>query len=71
MRTPVTTWPTLRASQAAIAELGIDESQVIFKYNIPEDETCYDNAVDLAEQGCQIVFSDSYGHQTLHDAGRR
>ena len=35
--------------QAAIAELGIDESQVIFKYNIPEDETCYDNAVDLAE----------------------
>ena len=50
--------------QAAVAELGIDESQVIFKYNIPEDETCYDNAVDLAEQGCQIVFSDSYGHQT-------
>ena len=50
--------------QSAIAELGIDESQVIFKYNIPEDETCYDNAVDLAEQGCQIVFSDSYGHQT-------
>ena len=39
--------------QAAIAELGIDESQVIFKYNIPEDETCYDNAVDLAEQAAR------------------
>ena len=33
------------------------------KYNIPEDETCYDTAVDLAEEGCTIIFSDSYGHQ--------
>ena len=38
-------------------------SQVIFRYNIPEDETCYDAAVDLAEEGCNIIFSDSYGHQ--------
>ena len=39
-------------------------SQVVFKYNIPEDETCYDTAVDLAESGCNIIFSDSYGHQS-------
>ena len=38
-------------------------SQVIFRYNIPEDESCYDAAVDLAEEGCDIIFSDSYGHQ--------
>lgn len=50
---------------AACEELGIDvEKQVIFKYNIPEDETCYDTAVDLAEEGCGIIFSDSYGHQS-------
>ena len=55
---------------AACEELGITanaddpaNSQVIFRYNIPEDETCYDAAVDLAEEGCNIIFSDSYGHQ--------
>ncbi|WP_295582099.1 BMP family ABC transporter substrate-binding protein [uncultured Oscillibacter sp.] len=50
---------------AACEALGIDvDSQVVFKYNIPEDETCYDTAVDLAEEGCTIIFSDSYGHQS-------
>ena len=49
--------------KTACAELGIADSQIIMKYNIPEDETCYDTAVDLAEQGCVIIFSDSYGHQ--------
>lgn len=50
---------------AACEELGIDvDSQVVFKYNIAEDQNCYDAAVDLAEQGCNIIFSDSYGHQT-------
>lgn len=44
--------------------LGIDMSNVTFKYNIPEDETCYDTAADLADAGCDIIFSDSYGHQT-------
>ena len=46
---------------AACEELGIDaNSQVIFRYNIAEDENCYDAAVDLAEEGCNIIFSDSY-----------
>ena len=50
---------------AACEELGIDTaSQLIIKKDIPEDETCYDNAVDLAEEGCEIIFSDSYGHQS-------
>jgi len=50
--------------KAAIANVGVTEDQVIWKYNIPEDETCYDTAVDLAEAGCQVVISDSYGHQS-------
>lgn len=50
---------------AACEALGIDtSSQLIIKKDIPEDESCYDNAVDLAEEGCQIIFSDSYGHQS-------
>lgn len=48
----------------AAKELGVDPAtQIIFKYNIPEDEKAYDTAVDLAEQGCTIIFSNSYGHQ--------
>ncbi|MEG2175431.1 MAG: BMP family ABC transporter substrate-binding protein [Oscillibacter sp.] len=50
--------------KGAMKELGLSESQITFKYNIPEDDSCYDNAVDLAESGCNIIFSDSYGHQS-------
>ncbi len=50
--------------KAACEALGIDvASQVIMKYNIPEDETCQDAAEQLADDGCTIIFSDSYGHQ--------
>ena len=44
--------------------LGLNDNQIIIKWNIPEDETCYDAAVDLADQGCQIIFSNSFGHET-------
>jgi len=51
---------------AACKALGIDvDSQVIFKYNTPEDETCADAAVDLAEAGCNVIISNSYGHQSF------
>lgn len=44
--------------------LGLSDDQVIYKWNIPEDETCYDAAVDLADQGCQIIFANSFGHES-------
>jgi len=43
--------------------LELSDDQVICYYNIPEDESCYDKAVDLAEQGCQIIFANSFGHE--------
>lgn len=50
---------------AACEALGIDvESQVVFKYSIGEDESCEDTALELADDGCNIIFSDSYGHQS-------
>ena len=49
----------------AMKALGLSDDQVIWKYNIGEDQTCYDAAVDLVEQGCVAVFSNSYGHQTF------
>ena len=48
----------------ACENLGIDMANVSFKYNIAEDSNCYDAAADLADSGCDIIFSDSYGHQT-------
>lgn len=48
----------------AAAALGISDDQIIWKYNVSEDEGCYDTATDLVEQGCNYIFSDSYGHQS-------
>ncbi len=42
---------------------GIDASQIIWKKSIPEDSACADAARDLAAQGCNLIISDSYGHQ--------
>lgn len=50
--------------ETAMENLGIPAENLILKVDIPEDETCYDACVDLAEQGCDIVFTDSYGHQS-------
>ncbi len=53
--------------QKACDSLGIDYNdpeQVVWKYNIGEDEGCYDAAIDLAEHGCNVIISDSYGHQS-------
>ena len=51
--------------EGAKAALGLTDDQIIYKYNVPEDEKCYDNAVDLVEQGCTLVISNSYGHQSF------
>jgi basic membrane protein A len=51
--------------KTAAAAVGIDaEDQIIWKYNVAEDESCYDTATDLVEQGCTYIFSDSYGHES-------
>ena len=47
-----------------VNNLGLTEDQYIIKYNTPENEECYDAAVDLAEAGCDIIFADSFGHES-------
>ncbi len=49
----------------AAANLGLAEDQVIIKRNIPESNDCYETALDLADEGCQIIFADSFGHETF------
>ena len=53
----------LDAAEAATKELGLSEDQVIFKTNIPEGNECYEAAADLADQGCDVVFANSFGHE--------
>jgi basic membrane protein A len=36
---------------------------IINKTNIPEGQECYDAALDLVDQGCDIIFADSFGHE--------
>ncbi|MBQ2957807.1 MAG: BMP family ABC transporter substrate-binding protein [Clostridia bacterium] len=48
----------------AAANLGLSESDIVWKYKIPEDQSCYDAALDLVGQGCNVIISNSYGHQT-------
>ena len=53
----------LDAAKAATEELGLKPEQVIFKTNVPEGNECYEAAADLADQGCNIVFANSFGHE--------
>ena len=55
----------------AVAALGLSEDQVIIKRNIPESQECTDAALDLVDEGCNIIFADSFGHETyLLEAAR-
>lgn len=49
--------------KAGAAANGVSEDQIIWKKSTPEDAACADAARDLAGQGCNLIISDSYGHQ--------
>ena len=50
--------------KAAAQALGLAEDQIIWKYKVEENAACKDAAEELADDGCKIIFSNSYGHQT-------
>ena len=54
----------IEAVQRAAAELGLKDTQVIMKKNIPESNACYEAAADLVDEGCDVIFADSFGHET-------
>jgi len=47
----------------AMGNLGIDEDHYMIKTGVPEGQECYDAAAELADAGCKLIFSDSFGHQ--------
>lgn len=54
----------IEAVNRAAKELGLSEDQVIFKRNIGESNKCYEAAADLVDEGCDVIFADSFGHET-------
>lgn len=53
----------INAADEACKALGVKDENKIFKKNVPEGQECYDAAIDLVEQGCSIIFADSFGHE--------
>ncbi|MBR1709566.1 MAG: BMP family ABC transporter substrate-binding protein [Clostridia bacterium] len=51
----------LNAAKEACESMGI---AYVLKTNIEEGEQCYDAAAELVDAGCNIVFADSFGHES-------
>ena len=50
----------INGAKEACDKLGVE---YVLKTNIGESEACYNTACDLADEGCTIIFADSFGHE--------
>ncbi len=55
----------INAVKAVQKDLGLKDEQVIIKVNVPETDDCYTAAKDLVDQGCKVVFANSFGHESF------
>ena len=53
----------LDAIREACENKNIPSKNLVIRTGIPEDQTCYDTAADLVDQGCDVIFADSFGHE--------
>ena len=53
----------ITAMEEVQRELGLRDDQVIIETKVPEDDTCYQKAMNLVDAGCNIIFADSFGHE--------
>ncbi len=53
----------LNAADDVIKALGLKDTQYVIKTNIPEGNECFEAAKDLVEQGCDVIFANSFGHE--------
>ena len=53
-----------QAALQAKEALGLTDEQVMFKWNIPEGNECYETALEFVDEGCNIIFADSFGHES-------
>lgn len=59
------TYNFIRGKEAATEALAAKDIAVewVVKYNIGEDSGCEDANIELAEEGCQIIINNSFGHE--------
>ena len=59
------TYNFIRGKEAATEALAAKDITVewVIKYNIGEDSACEDANIELAEEGCEIIINNSYGHE--------
>ncbi|MGX8699462.1 MAG: BMP family ABC transporter substrate-binding protein, partial [bacterium] len=50
----------IEAAREACAQAGVE---YIIKSNIPEGSECFDAAEELIDEGCNVIFADSFGHE--------
>ena len=48
------------AAKEACESLGVE---YVMRTNVPEGQECYNTAAELVDDGCSIVFADSFGHE--------
>ena len=53
----------INAAKAAQQALGLSDNQVIIVTGIPETDACYQKAAELVDQGCDVIFANSFGHE--------
>ena len=54
----------INAAKAACTEVGLSDDQVMMKTNISESQACYDAAAELVDAGCDLIITDSFGHES-------
>lgn len=54
----------MNAAKEVKEVLGLSDDQVVFRYPVNEEEECPEAAEYLAQQGCDIIFADSFGHES-------
>jgi len=50
----------INAAKEACEGLGV---AYVLRTNIPEGQECYNAAAELVDEGCNIIFADSFGHE--------
>ena len=50
----------INAFQESCDKMGVE---AVIKKNIPEGQECYDAAGELVDEGCKLIFADSFGHE--------
>ena len=53
----------IEAFEAACANKGLNPENVTIITDIPEGTECYDEAANFADDGYDVIFADSFGHE--------